>query len=337
MAKFGCTTIVIVLMLLVFAGWYKVSYLPERISERIIALSEQNSSKFIDCSAQDLARLTNMDYRDKPGLFCRVQKLEDTVVEVCTNSTGNHREGIKNPLKESQSKITITLSKKKAPITFFIDHGDFAGIDCGSVASSEKYIFVSWRHRNPTTTIYSLNIKVISKETGQEVIERMVLRKGFGIENPAIGYHQKTDSLLFAWNDYNFESSRDLFLGNISVDRLLDSKAHIAYRQVLTEDQWDKRNPYFLKDGNRLYFAHSTGDHWGIASHSGKPGIGVSLINDVFSPTEYSVIKAKTSAGKIVKIHDAILYYTKLSSNGSKIEEIRSIPFSKTFKHAAIR
>lgn len=338
MARTGCfTLIMVVVILLISLMWYKTAYLPEKLAKYVIAHTTNNSSIFKDRSDKNFDRWLNNNFGHKLGLFCAVKNIDNTEFELCVNTTDNPQNNIQNPLADSQVEIKISFPDNHKPIQTTIDMGNYAVLsNSATITSSEKYFFIAWKHHNPSNNIYTIKIKTINKSTGTEISEQNLLSKGFGIENLAIGFSQKTDTLLLAWNDWSCNSSEDLFLGKIRVDDLLNSKKKIMYKQVLTKDKWDKRNPYFLKDGNNLYFAHSTGDHWGIASYNGNLSIGVSLIDAQLEPVQYSIIKAEAGTGKVLKIQNGIIYYTTISANGSCIEEVRTIPFPETFKHATI-
>lgn len=123
-----------------------------------------------------------------------------------------------------------------------------------------------------------------------------------------------------------------MFFGILDVNQLLPDNLMFAPQQLVFHDKWDKRNPYFLHDKDKIYLIYTTGDHWRWLAYTGRQSIGVYAMDDMIQPVEYRIIAAQKPLGRVLKIENGYLWYELLSQDASHVEELRKIQISKAFK-----
>jgi hypothetical protein len=334
MLKLGCLIFVCILIMVCTGVWYKEVYAPSRLIENAAKATSEYSSKREDEWAMTFIK-GQQDYREQRDLFCRGITLDDVEFDVCSKSVTIQRENAEPALMDSQIGITARSLKYNFSKEFVIDlgRGKFALSDRDlSISSSSSYIFVGWVRQLESPERYSIFLRVIDGKTGKDLLEREIFSKGFGIANLSIGYDRSSSKLLFVWNDWSYSGGEDLFYGILDVEQILGGRIEFSHKQIMVGDKWDKRNPYFLRDGERTYLINTTGDHWGLLSYSGRQSIGISVIGNNLEPMEYSIIASEGTVGKALKIEGGYVYYELLSEDGSRVEEIRKIRFSDTSK-----
>jgi hypothetical protein len=123
-----------------------------------------------------------------------------------------------------------------------------------------------------------------------------------------------------------------MFFGILDESRLLQDNLVLAPKQLAFKDKWDKRNPYFLHDDDKIYLIYTTGDHWGWLAYTGRRSIGVYAMDAMIQPGQYHIIAAQKPLGKVLKIENGYACYEVLSQDASHVEELRKIHISKTFQ-----
>nr|WP_320016505.1 hypothetical protein [uncultured Desulfobacter sp.] len=330
--RIGC--LVLILIPIVFYGifWIKHSFIPSWHIRQAKKITKSYSSVYHGDDEEKLKGIYNYEeiVKDKPPDFlCDTKLLNEFIQKTCIVHSSD-------PLpKKTQNSIWIYIYDKRfgKNTSLVVDTGQYASNERDSaIAYSDELLFVVWRKEDKSIKSYSIELKIIDRASKKETFEGTIYKKDFSINNIAAGFDSKTEKLFLAWNDWSYSNSESLFLGALSLRELQNGTVDFKNAQIHKDDEWEKRNPYFLVDDNNLYLAHSTGDTWGFFAHTGKLSIGVSLIGYESRPIKYKMIASEFALRRIVKIENNIVFYIQMDSKGSGISQIREIPFNKAYQ-----
>lgn len=335
MWKFGFWSIGCILAIACIVGWYRQIHVPKRMINQAVETTANHSSlceladKKIDADLK-LQRLSE----SKDGLTCRRIDLNDAEIEICQRSLVNQNANDRL-LKQTQLKIRVRSQKYLFDTDSIVDIGGdriaFAERDI-AVVSSKTHIYFGWARQLDAARQYAITVRAFDRHTGEQQSEKEVHRTDCCIVNLSMHYEQHRSKLLFAWNNWSYPDDSNLFFGQLDVNRLQHDNLKFTPTQLVFHDRWDKRNPYFLQDGDKIYLIYTTGDHWGWLAYSGRRSIGVYVMDDAIQPVEYRIIAAQKPLGKVLKIENGDLCYELLLQDASRVEALRKIHISKAFK-----
>lgn len=337
MWKYAFSTLIGITAIICAGLWYVEILIPQRLFDSAI----ENTSKYSSI-CENVAILADrpakppLENESKRGLACRRIDLNAAEIEICHKSfiaPKTMTDVI--PLKQNQIKIRARSVKYDFDANYIIDIGTGKIADSHrdvSVTSSSSYIFFGYVRQMGSPERYAISIRVLDSHTGKNLLEKEIFSKHCCIENLTISYDRRRSKLLFAWNDWSHNDDKNLFLGVLDEKQLLNGNVSFLVKQIVLKDKWDKRNPYFLIDNEKIYLVYATGDHWGWLSYSGRPSVGLYAINDKGEPTQYYIIASKKAVGKVLKIQNDYLYYELLDVGHSRVVETRKIHLNDMFK-----
>lgn len=330
--KVGCLIFIAIPLALFVIFWITSSYIPAWHIKNAKESTKKYSVAYRGDDENILMGLTD-SYdlsKDRPSEFlCDVKLMSQIILESCVVHSASQKPD------EVTNKIWVKISDKhfNSVINVTLNTGQYASPDRdSSVAYSDESFFIIWKKVNKLKDLYSINLIVIDRVSKEETLKSVIYEKDFSINNIASCFDSENKKLLLAWNDWSYSRSEYLFLGVLDIRKLKSGVINFSHKQILSRDKWENRNPYFILDNEKVYLAHSTGDSWGLFSHEGKKGIGVSLINQMSEPTEYRMVASDYALNKISKIEKGIVFYTQMDSKGSKISEVRTIPFDSAYQ-----
>lgn len=337
MRKIGWQILGGILVIALIGGWYAEIFAPQRLIKHAVETTINYSTRcelangWIDANAKP-SRL----YESKDGLACRRMALNDTEIEICHRSLilPVQNAGV-HPLAQNQLKIQIRSQKYHFNADSIIDIGSnrIAAADRDiAVAFSKANIYLGWVRQLDAAKQHAITLRIIDGRTGDQRLEKQIYQAACCIVNLSMYYDRNRSKLLFTWNNWSYPDHRNMFFGILDGYQLLHDNLMFVPRQLVFNDKWDKRNPYFLQDNDKIYLIYTTGDHWGWLAYSGRQSIGVYVMDDTMQPVEYRIIAAHEPLGKVLKIENGYLCYEMLSQDASRIEELRKIDISKAFK-----
>ncbi|MGD9009647.1 MAG: hypothetical protein PVG41_17105 [Desulfobacteraceae bacterium] len=337
MRKIGLQILGGILAIALIWGWYVTIYVPKRLINHAVETTINASTRcefedeWIDADAPPL-RL----YESKGGLACRRIALNDTEIEICQRSLiQTARNAGVRPLKQNQLKIQVRSQKYHFNADSIIDVGGnrIAAADRDiAVASSKTHIYIGWVRQLDPAQQSVITLRVIDNRKGTQRLEKQIYRTACCLVNLSMYYDQNRSKLLFTWNNWRYPDHKNIFFAVLDVYKLLHDNQMLVPIQLVFNDKWDKRNPYFLNDNDKIYLIYTTGDHWGWLAYSGRQRIGVYTMDDAIQPVDYRIIAARNPLGKVLKIENGYLCYQMLSQDASRVEELRKIDISKTFQ-----
>ena len=335
MRKFGSLAIACILAVTGLWAWYVEVHVPKGLLEKAADATARYSSSCEDECTNMLKAQTQ--YSESTfGLTCRRIDVEDAQFEICHRSLINPGNvGNADTLKQNQLKIRTRSLSSDISTDSIIDIGSKKTTATDrdvSYSSSDAHIFLGWIRQGDISERYSIFLKIIDGGTGDNLMDEEIFSKKCCIVNLSISYNRKNSKLLLAWNDWSHADDQNLFYAFLDITQLLNGDLNFEPIQLNTGDKWDKRSPYFLKDGEETYLVYVTGDHWGWLSYSGRQSIGVCAMSNANSPTAYQIVASNNPVGKVLKIKNGVLYYEVLSMSTLRPAEIRKMPLNRVFK-----
>jgi hypothetical protein len=337
MRKFGLQILGGILVIALIGGWYVEIFAPQRLIKHAVEATTNYSTRceladeWIDSNAKP-----SRSSESKDGLACRRIVSNDTEIEICHRSlTHPIQNAGARPLKQNQLQIKVRSQKYHFNADSIIDIGGnrIAAADRDiAVAFSRANIYLGWLSQLDAAQQYAITLRIIDGRSGDQRLEKQIYRAACCIVNLSMYYDRNRSKLLFTWNNWSYPDHRNMFFGILDVYQLLHDNLMFVPRQLVFHDKWDKRNPYFLQDNEKIYLIYTTGDHWGWLAYSGRQSIGVYAMDDTIQPVAYRIIAAHQPLGKVLKIENGYLCYEILSQDASRVEELRKIHISKAFK-----
>jgi hypothetical protein len=317
--------------------WYVEIYTPRRLIEKAVEATAKYSKP---CDAEDqwgdLDAKPSFMVASKDGLTCRRTTFGDGQIDICHKPiVAAKPQADKASLKSNQLKVRFQSRKQSIDTRSIVDFGGSTMVSSNrdvALAFSNTHIFVGWIRQEDAAPQEAITLRMIDIRSGNQRLEKGIYRAACCLVNLALHYDPKHAKLLLAWNDWSLPDDRNLFFGELDVNQLLRDNQQFAPKQVAFKDKWDKRNPYFLRDNDKIYLIYTTGDHWGWLSYSGRQSIGVYTMDETHQPAGYYLVAAIRPLGKVLKIENGYLWYELLSQDASRIEEIRKISLNKALK-----
>lgn len=337
MLKYGLLIFGGILVIVCIWEWFVDIYVPRRMIANAVEITANQSTRcnIEDESIESDANLSQV-VESIDNLRCRFFTLSDGQIEICHSDFVSSRQNTEDvPLKQNQLKIRFLSRRHDVDTSSIIDIGDnriTASFRDVAVSFSNTHIFVGWIRRQDTTKQDAITLRVIEIRTGKQRLEKEIYYKACCLVNLTLRYDPKRDKLLLAWNDWSNPDNRNLFFGGLDVNQLLQGNPLFVPKQPVFKDKWDKRNPYFLCDNDKIYLIYTTGDRWGLLAYSGRQSIGICTMEEINQAKGYYFISAEKPLGKVLKIENGLLWYEVLSQDASRIEEIRKIKLNKAFK-----
>ncbi len=177
---------------------------------------------------------------------------------------------------------------------------------------------------------YELHLKIIDLDSGKEYYKGIIYSTKFSISRLAVKYNSFTKSLLYVFNDFSLPDDKYLVYDALKIANNKPLKNQLSPKEIIKQDNSEKRHPKFISGKKDIYLYHTTGDRWGFFEHSGKSNIGISRINKYNSPVEYKVIIDSLAIHpKLVLINDTIFFEVRV--------EFRNKPDKMKIKKIALK
>jgi len=170
---------------------------------------------------------------------------------------------------------------------------------------------------------YELYLKSIDLKTGKDFFNTKIYSTRCCIKRLSMKYNPFTSSVLFSYNDYSKDNSNFLMFGAIKLKNNQPIVKDLSPREILSQDQSEKREPQFLMDKRNVYIYHSSGDNWGFFEHTGIAQIGLSKIDDKNLPYDYKILSDSCAIEtRLLLINDSIFYRIRVSNRNKPDEMI---------------
>jgi hypothetical protein len=285
-----------------------------KANDKAVAVTAEEESVLTERFNANHAAYT---FNDSTRIECADFNTEECKVSICafndmnTDSSLSHYAFV--TLEKNGEKISDTLNQER---TVFVNSLNL------SFDIYKDQFFIAWIAENPDKNIpSSLYIECFDIKTKKKLFQHKVYEQKWGIMRLAVKFDPFTNSVLFAYNDFNEADSKYLFLGSLSLDELMGSNPKLKPVSILNEDQTEKRMPAFIRTDSVLFLYHTSGDTWGAMERTGKQGVGLSRIDKNNMPADYRTIADKNMINEeILILHDTLFYQHVIGKNKGEFD-----------------
>lgn len=137
----------------------------------------------------------------------------------------------------------------------------------------------------------------------QTLASRTVYEQAWGLHMLALARHNKTDTLLVAWQDISASDPHLLRLASLSGDTL--SAPQVAF----SFDPWEKSMPAFHRAGDQLVLALQTGQRFGALSHAGEPALALAYFDAAARIASYRYLVTPSGATGVILNADKVYFH----------------------------
>ncbi len=252
---------------------------------------------------------------------CAYYKTKQYSVKICT---GNER--YSNTQKTNIVIISVTGKEELIIDTLNMEHPVYISSLNLSFDIFNKYLFIAWVSENTEKKIPSvIHIECFDIETGKKMFRHQVYEQRWGIMRLSIIFNPFTNSVLFAYNDFNESDSKYLFFGSLPFNELFALKPELKPVSILNQDHSEKRYPKFIRTDKNIFLYHTSGDTWELLSYRGQQGIGLSHIDKNNTPVDYKTISDRNTINNEILILNDTLYYQHVTGTNNGYFEIKKI------------
>lgn len=229
----------------------------------------------------------------------------DNLIEICAFND-------QDSTYQKSNFVIVKLINSEVQIsdTIFMEQPVYVSSLNLSVDVYNDYFFIAWVTENTQTYIPStINIKCFNIKTKEKIFQHIVYEQTWGIMFLSVIYNPFTNSVLFAYNDYNEKGSSSLFYGSLQFNYLLSQNPKLKPFSILKYEKTDKSNPHFIRTKQKMFLYHSAGGKYGMFANNRQGGVGFSIISKQNVPKVYRTISDKrTVNNKLIIISDTVYY-----------------------------